>query len=99
MNLLPRAAIVFVKDCFGIANIFETYWDFSSEVNLITQETVSRLRMKQNKSNVNISDVLELRTHLKYIVTATIKSRDSIFESITCFSAIKSISSHHLIVI
>lgn len=73
MNLLSTP-IVFVKDCFDSPQPFRA--------NLITEETVNRLRLKQNKTHVDISGVSGLRTH--YTVTATIKSRDSVFKG-TCF--------------
>ncbi|XP_065372316.1 uncharacterized protein LOC135964147 [Calliphora vicina] len=94
INLLPTA-IVFVKDSFGSLQPLRALVDSCSEVNLITQESVNRLRLKQTKSTQEISGVSDIRTQLKSIVTATIRSRVSDFEWTTCFLVTKSISSQH----
>ncbi|XP_065365533.1 uncharacterized protein LOC135958562 [Calliphora vicina] len=94
IKLLPTA-IIFVKDSFGCLQPFRALLDSCSEVNLITQEAANRLRLKQSKSTHEISGVSDIRTQLKYMVKATIKSRVSDFEWTTCFLVAKFISSQH----
>lgn len=94
INLLPTA-IVFVKDSFDNLQPLRALLDSCSEVDLITQEAVNRLRLKQCKSVQEISGVSNVPTRLKHLVTTTVKSRVSAFEWTSNFLVTKSISSHH----
>ncbi|XP_075157719.1 uncharacterized protein LOC142230985 [Haematobia irritans] len=91
-NILPTA-IVLIKDKFGIYQPARALLDSCSEINLITEESVNRLRLSRTKTNQEISGVSDIRTQLKHFVSTTIKSRTSNFEWTSDFFVTKSISS------
>lgn len=92
-NILPTA-FVLVKDIFGLGQPVRALLDSCSEINLITEESVKRLRLPRTRSDQEISGVSDIRTQLKYVVSATIKSRISHIEWTSELFVTKSISVH-----
>ena len=61
INLLPTV-FIFIKNSFNTLHPHRVLLDYYSDVNLITQENINRLRLKQNRTTQEISGISNIRT-------------------------------------
>ncbi|XP_075157710.1 uncharacterized protein LOC142230976 [Haematobia irritans] len=90
--IIPTA-VVLIKDYCGTFQPVRALLDSGSELNFISEETAKRLRLKFRPYSQEVSGIGEVRTRIKFTVSATIKSRISSFQWSSTFAVTPTIAS------